>query len=434
MSLQAAIAVHRFGFAEPDLARIGADAQGWVLAQFQPGLAQPLAQMPGSAAMQRLSREALRASQPDAQARRVLREANLSVLTVRWRHQIDTPHPVRERWIRFWANHFTVAATKAAVAGLVWPFENEVIRPHASGRFVDLLRAATTHPAMLLYLDNAQSVGPTSRLGQRRERGLNENLARELLELHTLGVNGGYTQADVTALARLLTGWTVERRGDAGPGFAPERHEPGRKRVLGRDYPEGPGALDAVLADLARHPATARRIAFKLARHFVADTPPERLVAALERRYLDSGGDLAQVAHALFTHPDAWAAQPLGKARPPEDLWLSVHRLLSAPPSPAAAALASLGAMGQAVGRTPSPQGWSDLDDDWLAADAVLKRLDWAQQVGRSAGHRVDARDLAERAWGPTLSADTRQQIARAESPSQALALLVASPECQRRL
>ena len=341
--------------------------------------------------------------------------------------------PFSERLVMFWANHFTVAGTKAATLGMVAPFENEAIRPHATGRFATLLRAATVHPGMLLYLDNAQSIGPQSRQGLRRGRGLNENLARELLELHTVGVRAGYTQTDVRELARLLTGWTVGNEQRPAPGFVAALHEPGVKQVMGRSYREGPQALDEVLTDLARHPATAEHLAHKLVQHFVADEPPAALTKAVARRYQDTDGDLLQVADALFGHEQAWAWHPPGKVRRPEELMLSAHRLLQMPMGRPERALAELTAMGQAVGRAPSPQGWPDRHDDWLGPDALLKRVEWAMSMGRSASNLADARQLADLAWGPALSTDTRQQIARAESGAQALTLLLASPEFQRR-
>ena len=194
---------------------------------------------------------------------------------------------VTTRLVMFWSNHFCVSANKGPVRGMAGAYEREAIRPHVLGRFVDMLLAVERHPAMLVYLDNHVSIGPNSRAGLNRGLGLNENLAREILELHTLGVGGGYTQEDVTNLARILTGWTVANLANpvGEPGrffFAPARHEPGAWTVLGKRYGEaGMAAGEAVLRDLARHPATARHIARKLARHFVSAEPPAALVARL---------------------------------------------------------------------------------------------------------------------------------------------------------
>lgn len=433
MNTDAVLAAHRFGLGEPSLTALGRAAREWVATQLRQPQLFDTTLLPGSAPVRALTREYLRLGDNSAEGRRALREANLQSLERRWQHQVATRTPVYERWVMFWANHFSVAATKGSTLGLVAPFENEAIRPHATGRFVDLLRAATLHPGMLLYLDNAQSIGPASQLGRRRGRGLNENHARELLELHTVGVLGGYSQSDVTELARLLTGWTVERGDAAGHRFLPTLHEPGPKQVMGRTYPEGPEALDRVLADLAAHPATARHLATRLVRHFVADDPPARLVAAVAGRYLESGGDLLSTALALFEHELAWAAHPPGKTRRPEELMLALFRVLQLPMGRIEPSVAALTAMGQPMGRPPSPQGWPDTEDDWLGPDALLKRVEWAAAVGRLVGQRVDARAVAERAWGPALSDETRTQLARAESGAQAVALLLASPEFQRR-
>jgi uncharacterized protein (DUF1800 family) len=432
-ALAPVIASHRFGLSQTSLASVGADPRAWVMAQLrQPALFDPRG-LPDSAAAAEMTRNPLRLADPQSNERLRLREANLQSLRRRWQHQIETPTPVYERWVMFWANHFTVAATKGTTLGMVWPFENEAIRPHATGRFATLLRAATVHPGMLLYLDNAQSVGPDSPQGQQRGRGLNENLARELLELHTVGVRGGYTQADVRELARLLTGWTTRRAAQTGPGFVAALHDPGSKLVMGRRYTEGPQALDEVLDDLARHPATAERLADKLVRHFVADDAPPALAQAVARRFQDTDGDLLQVADALFSHELAWAAHRPGKVRRPEELLLAAHRMLQIPIGPPERSVAALTAMGQPLGRAPSPQGWPDRQDDWIGPDALLKRVEWAVAMGRANAGLADARQLAELAWGPGFSSDSRQQIARAESGAQALALMLACPEFQRR-
>ncbi|MDO9436758.1 DUF1800 family protein [Hydrogenophaga sp.] len=431
--LAPAIASHRFGLSQISLASVGKDPRDWVLGQLRNPALLDTAGLPDSAQVTELMRDLRKNADPRSEERKRLREGNLLALRRRWQHQIESTTPVYERWVAFWANHFTVAATKGATQGMVWPFENEAIRPHATGRFATLLRASTVHPGMLLYLDNAQSIGPDSRAGQRRARGLNENLARELLELHTVGVHAGYTQNDVRELARLLTGWTTGRAEQSGAGFVPALHDPGSKTVMGRRYAQGPDALDAVLNDLARHPATATHLAEKLARHFVADDPPPALVQAVARRFRDTDGDLQQTADALFGHELAWAPHRPGKARRPEELLLSAHRLLQMPMGTPEREVAALTGMGQPMGRAPSPQGWPDRQDDWLGPDALLKRVEWAVAMGRSAGSLADARRLADLSWGPMLSGETRTQIARAESGAQALTLLLASPEFQRR-
>jgi len=429
-----ALAAHRFGLGEPQLGAPGRDPQAWVLRQWASPQPFDASGLPDTAEALALTRAAVRAvNDPNGDRhRQALVAANQQALQRRWTHMATTATPVHERWVQFWANHLTVAATKGATLGVVWPYEREAIRPHVDGRFTELLRAATLHPGMLLYLDNAQSVGPQSPAGLRRERGLNENHARELLELHTVGVQGGYTQADVTELARLMTGWTVEP-GTGAARFVALRHEPGDKRVMGRRYAEGPAALEAVLDDLATHPATAQHLAQRLVRHFVADEPPAALVRAVARRYSDSGGDLRQTARALFEHDLAWQAHAPGKARTPEELYIAAHRLLGRPVGPAPRWVPALTALGQAPGRAPSPQGWPDTEADWLGPDALRQRVAWALQLGEQAGAHTDARALAREAFGAALSERTRTEIERADSGAQALALLLASPEMQRR-
>ncbi len=445
----ATIASHRFGYSETSLRAIQADPRGWVLAQFAKPAPFDASGLLDSASALKLTREVLRAARQTPSvddktmpkdelgamtpSRQTLRQTNLRGLQRRWQHVVATDTPVAERWVQFWVNHFCVAATKGTTLALVWPHEIEAIRPHAFGAFKDLLRAAILHPAMLLYLDNAQSIGPDSPAGRKRDKGLNENLSRELLELHTLGVNGGYTQHDVTQTARLLTGWTVPPQAEGAVRFVARLHQPGSKVILGKTYPEGAEALDTLLLDLSQHPACAKHLATKLARHFVTDDPPAALVDALARRFLDSRGSLPALAQALFTHSLAWSDTSLGKFKRPEELLLSAHRLLKLPIGAVGGAVQALAAMGQAVGRAPSPQGWPDRSEDWLSPDALLKRVLWADQFAQTHPDAADARALAWLAWGDTLSASTAQQIERAESGAQALALLLASPEFQRR-
>src|SRR5262249_11192157 len=218
-----------------------------------------------------------------------------------------------ERLTWFWSNHFCVSADKAGVRPIAGAFEREAIRAHVLGRFVDMLRAVETHPVMLLYLDNARSIGPSSQAGKNRGRGLNENLAREILELHTLGVRTVYTQDDVTSFAKIITGWSVvpPAQDPAHGGeftFNPRMHEPGTQTVISQAYADaGFDQGRRVLADLARHPATATHVAHKLARHFIADDPALVLIERLAKRFRDTEGDLKEMAKALVASPEAWA-------------------------------------------------------------------------------------------------------------------------------
>ena len=247
-----------------------------------------------------------------------------------------------ERLVWFWSNHFCVSADK--VRPLAGAYEREAIRAHVLGRFADMLLAVELHPAMLVYLDNARSIGPKSQAGVSRSRGLNENLAREILELHTVGVRSVYTQANVTNFAKIITGWTVNPAREPARGgefvFNIRMHEPGAQSVIGKSYPDtGIEQGRAVLADLAKHPATAKHLATKLVRHFVADVPPPALVEVLTRRFLDTGGDLKEVAKALVAAPEAWDA-PRGKLKRPGE-WIASAMRATGVPCPISAQLST---------------------------------------------------------------------------------------------
>ena len=364
----------------------------------------------------------------------------------------------RERWALFWANHFTVSATKAITGTVVGPFEAEAIRPHVFGRFEDLLGAAETHPAMLTYLDQIQSIGPDSPAAQfarrgrgvgaigfqpaaQRAPGLNENLAREIMELHTVGIDGGYTQADVTEFARAMTGISIGgpnggRGGDGEYGtavFREQAHEPGVRTVMKVSYPQGGKAqAGAILSDLAAKPATARFICTKIARHFVADEPPPALVARLEAAWTGSGGDLAKVAEALVNAPEAWAVQP-AKFKTPYEFIVSSYRAAGASGLPFERVAPIMTSLGQKPFSAPSPKGWPEDAQSWAAPDAIVKRMQFAQMFSAGAVGERDPKALAAQALGERLGPDTAKAIARAESRPEAFALLLMSPEFQRR-
>ncbi len=344
-----------------------------------------------------------------------------------------------ERLVMFWSNHFCVGATKSNIGRIMaGAYEREAIRPHVFGRFEEMLIAAESHPAMLDFLDNRQSVGPNSPVGRRQRKGLNENLAREIMELHTLGVSGGYSQADVTNLARIITGWTVVgREGVLGfPGsfaFNAGLHEPGTTPLLGRAYDQ-PGRAQGVaaLTDLARHPATAQFIATKLVRHFVADDPPPKLVALLEGSFRSSGGDLRAVYRALLGSDEAWKA-PATKVRSPQEFLLASYRAIGRQPD-FGQINGPLTVMGQPFWQPSGPNGYADSNAAWASAEGIKTRIDVAAGWGRQAANAVpDPRRFAEETLGPVLSPETRQAVARAESKPQAIALLLMSPEFQRR-
>ncbi len=464
MTIEAAIAANRFGLgARPgELDRIADDPKGWLLEQLTGPARQPaeLRKLPSSASALldvqkvREMRRELRQSEDDEPAPDIVQEY---VGVVR-RHFVDQAHarykvatatdyPFHERLVRFWSNHFAVSADKQPLPALAGLYENEAIRPNLGGSFADLLIAVETHPAMLVYLDNQRSIGPNSTLGLRANRrrnqqqvGLNENLAREILELHTLGVDGGYSQDDVLSLAKVITGWSVgggERRFAEGtPGefeFREVIHEPGPKTILGRTYREdGFDEGVAVLNDLAVHPSTARFIATKLATHFIADAPPATVVDEIAEVFLDTDGDLPSVHRALVQSAAAWT-QPFAKYKSPEDFVVSTFRAFDRSPDDGRFVIGALDQLGQTPFRPGSPAGWPDTAEAWGGADALYKRIEWANAVGRLAGPRAEPIGIAEAALGPALGDHTRTAIARAESRSQGMTLFLMSPEFQRR-
>lgn len=464
MNPKAVIAVNRFGLgaAPGELASAATDPRGWLAAQISkpapdhPAFAElapsseALKEYPRWIASLRLARGAASPSmgadgQPAVRGieqnfRDFFGPALLKEVGARLSAGASTPAPFHERLALFWANHFTVSAEKPVIFAVVGSFEREAIRPFVGGTFVDMLVASSKHPAMILYLDNNLSVKPgftappNAGANAPRPTGLNENLAREILELHTLGVNGGYTQDDVTTFARVLTGWTVG--GPANPGFAfvPRRHDAGPKTILGKTYAEeGIAQGEAVLRDLAAHPATATHIATKLARHFIADTPPPVAVERIARVFRESGGHLPSVYAALLDSPEAWEA-PLAKLKSPLEYIVSCLRALPAAREAKPQALfLTLREMGQRPFFAPSPQGWPDTAPAWAGADGLWKRIEWAGALAARAGSRIDPLALARESYGDAVSEATWLAVSRAESRQQGLALWLASPEFQRR-
>ncbi len=349
----------------------------------------------------------------------------------------STPASFRERWALFWFNHFTVSAVKQESAVVTGAFEREAIRPRVFGRFEDLLAASSAHPAMLIYLDQVRSAGPDAMAARKRKLGLNENLAREIMELHTVGADAGYTQADVTEFARALTGWSV-----GGPKETSDRqgrylyraaiHEPGPRTIMGKRYGEGDEAqARAVLHDLAVDPRTAHRISRKLAIHFVADDPPPALVERLSATWIHSGGRLDAVAKTLVEAPEAWTPEEL-KFKTPYELVVSGYRAVGAQPSQIKH-LAVLTALGQKPYSPPSPKGWPEEAADWATSDAVIKRLEWAKGFAAVAGPLVDPVAISHSSLGARMGERTAKAVARAETRQEALAILLMSPEFQRR-
>ncbi|MDX8477039.1 DUF1800 family protein [Mesorhizobium sp. VK24D] len=471
----ALVALNRFGLGTrpgDDLGKIAGDARGYLKAELkQPDIALIATDDPANAWLLD-STAAIQASMAAAAERKVAREKKAGPVMQPATDTADNPTDAKEkpvvppveadiyrdeaqarfdkalaaapgfieRLVGFWSNHFCVSVAKGQlVRACAGAFEREAIRPFVLGRFADMLLAVEHHPAMLFYLDNQQSIGPDSRAGKRRGRGLNENLAREILELHTLGVGSGYAQADVTSFAGMLTGWTMAgREGRLGePGsfvFNANAHQPGEAMLLGKTYPAGGmGQAEAALNDIASHPATARHIATKLARHFIADDPPPAAVDRLAEVFAKRDGDLRALAFALVDMPEAWST-PLSKLRSPFDYVVAVRRALgSSAGNEPQRTLRWLRVLGGPLWQPPGPNGFSDRTDNWASAEGLKTRLDIGWQAARQASDIGNPDDMLSTLVGASASAETREAIARAESKQQGLALLLMAPEFQRR-
>jgi uncharacterized protein (DUF1800 family) len=465
----AALALHRFGFgpAGDSIVAIADDPRGAVLADLErAGAGRVAADLPTSGAAaravfdfqatrqaeQKLASRAQKAAEAAGEAMPVAAKAPLPDAGMRPQQpplpqqliqkeaqaRFDEATSAKigfvERLVWFWSNHFCISADK--IVAMAGTYEREAIRPHVLGHFADMLQAVESHPAMLFYLDNVQSMGPDSVAGINRDKGLNENLARETLELHTLGVRSGYTQTDVTNFAKVLTGWTWIPPAEPVHGgefaFVERMHERGDQIVLDKRYPDtGVEQGRAVLADLARHPATARHMAQKLAAHFVADEPPPSLVARLEKTFRDTNGNLKEVAKSLVLADESWTPQRT-KLKPPSAWLVSIARITDAQASiPIGRVLGAQAMLGEALWRPRAPNGYPDTESAWI--DGVPRRLDIADEYAGRFANNVDPLALVDSALGPLASADTRETIARAESRKQAVALLVMTPEFLRR-
>ena len=463
----AALALHRFGMGPRagSIAAIESDPRGALLAELQRPRAGEVAApgLPGSALAFRTVAEA----NAERQAKRIVaaraqkeamggeasqqadsdmaarvaaeavpdpgRQIYLNETRVRIDAALAAETGFTERLVWFWSNHFCISADK--IQSMAGAYEREAIRPHILGRFADLLQAAESHPCMLFYLDQAASMGPNSIAGINRTRGLNENLAREILELHTLGVRTVYTQDDIISFAKVLTGWTFLPAGDNpehGGEFSFNRrlHEPGPQTVVGKVYEDtGVEQARAVLRDLAVHEATAKHIATKLVRHFVADEPPSVLVDKLAAVFRETGGDLKEVTTALVSAPEAWTFSSRKLKRPSE--WVvSMVRAAGTTADPARFT-AGQATLGEPLWRPPSPRGYADDEATWI--DGMGQRLDVANTFAERIATRIDPRIIIETVLGSTVARETQQAVARAESRQQALALLFMSAEFQRR-
>lgn len=476
MTIDYAIAANRFGLGVNPAIGIVAKPKQWLkdqLQQFEPN-PQALAGQPSRADIaagfreyqldRKDRREAMKEAiaQPEMEqidparlekAVNTLRVRYVAAADARINVALDSKTDFAERLVHFWSNHFAVSVDKLPVLALAGDYEFTAIRPNMMGKFSDLLMAAVTHPAMLLYLDQAQSIGPNSPVAQRiaarrnKELGLNENLAREILELHTLGVRTVYDQNDVTEFARALTGLTVGGMGkgpmqrlllqNGQPGdsqFFTAIHEPGERKLLGRRYSQtGAAQGKAMLADLAVHPATARHIATKLAQHFVSDVPPTALIARLEKGFLSSDGDLPTLYRILIDAPETWVPAQT-KFKSPWDWIISSLRALNVREVPGnRQSVAMFAQLGQPIWRPGSPAGFADTTQNWAGGAALMRRVEIAGRISERNANMVDARTLAPLIMPGQIGKITTESIARAESPSQGLALFLLSPEFLRR-
>jgi uncharacterized protein (DUF1800 family) len=444
MDMNAAIAMSRFGLGHRRDQPLPDNAKAWLRSQLtdpdttpSDGLmdtAQALALLAAVGREQHeiaLSHPGAAVSEVDKPVLRAFQQRTHAEQQALLANALVTATPFRERLVWFWANHFTVATKSRPTSATAGPYVREAIRPHVTGRFGDMLLAVMRHPCMLGYLDQAGSVGPNSPVGLRKAKGLNENLARECLELHTVTPACGYTQADVTNFAKVLTGWSFRANQEPlGFVFKPETHEPGEQTVMGRRWPDGEEGGVQLLAWLATHPATYHHLAVKLVRHFVADTPDPADVAVIENTLRNTQGDLGAAAQALIELPHAW--EPLTKLRTPQEYVVAVMRAVGAQPDYEPKLVGMVDGLGQGVFKAPFPIGWPDRAADWASPEAILQRVDFAYQFSA----RVSDQDpvaVAQATLGPLLRDQTLAQIKGAGSRQDALTLLFACPEFQRR-
>jgi uncharacterized protein (DUF1800 family) len=351
---------------------------------------------------------------------RVAREA----AEARLLRAVESPRQLEEVMVDFWYNHFNVFAGKGIDRALVTSYENEAIRPHVLGSFRALLGATARHPAMLHYLDNAVSSAPNPNPNAKRKGGLNENYARELMELHTLGVDGGYTQRDVTELARMLTGWTFEQRRLAGGGegfrFDPKRHDNGTKTWLGQDIaPDGQREGERALDLLAMHPTTARHVSRQLAQYFVSDDPPPALVERMTATWRASGGDIRAVLRTLFASPEFMSTEAAGaKFKTPYQFVVSAVRASGLPVANVGPLTGAMSQLGMPLYGCQTPDGYKNTQDAWLNPDALTRRISFASAL--AAGRLPLAAAPAPASSAPPVALDAASlQAALAGAVSQ---------------
>jgi len=462
MSLDASIATNRFGLgAKPsELKAAGKNPKAWLISQLN--ASPPISfnhKLPHSSEIAnklneyRLAKKAnkkksqqnsmlgqqspmlAKQQQGNNYNRKILRQLSSDTLV----QSITSDNSLNWRLLDFFSNHFSVSSSGPVMAALAPTLEREAIAPNLLGRFEQMLIAVEKHPAMLIYLNNEKSIGPNSLIGKKirksnKGRGLNENLAREILELHTLGVDGGYQQNDVQELAKTITGWSVARPGkdkESGFKFRSYGHEPGDRRLFGKSYKNtGVRQGEQMLIDIARHPSTANYICSKLAQHFISDNPPQSLINKLTARWHVSQGNIKAVMVELIQASESWHEQSQ-KFKTPREYVVSTLRMLGMKKLENKYLLGSLQSLGQMPFNAGSPAGYSDQQHDWDGSSALMAKIEWSSMV--AARKKANVEKLMKYSFADTLTDRSYRSIIRAESQSQALTLLLLSPEFLRR-
>ncbi len=437
----ATIAANRFGYGLKSgyLQRIAADgAKFWLIQQLRPQkTADILNILPDSSNalnelinIRQMSVETIRKYNNDVIIRS-REEAAIHALAT-----LNSPDPFRERLIKFWCNHFTISIRSPRMAGVVAAFEREAIRPYIDGPFSKMLLAVARHPAMLIYLGNVNSIGRHSIEGRRRRKRPDQTYARKLLELHTLGAGLHYSKKDIMELANILTGWTLSKtksNGKVGFAFNEEWHEPNAKSFMGKIFPES-AVLEgeAVIEFLASHKITARHLATKMARHFISDNPPEKLINAMAEEFKKSKGHVMSLATAMIDAKESWHDMP-EKIKTPEDLVFSTLNALNIQPKNGNIIVRALEFLGQRSFAPPSAAGWSDMGNSWINADNIFNRLEWVASIAKDNNVDMHTTDQGLDILGSYMTNRLYNHMSIAKTPYEAIALMLMSPEFQRR-
>jgi len=447
MTLKAAIATNRFGYgARPnDIKHAKKDPESWLINQLKPikfnnSLPDSSEMATLFMAMRKQQKKAKKADKNTMEKmdlkgeQKYIRETSRTLLTDSINQSIVSKNSISWRLLDFFSNHFSVTA-QGKIRTFAPTLESEAIGPNLLGDFEDMLLAVIKHPVMLLYLNNENSFGPDSRIGKKRGKGLNENLAREILELHTLGVDGGYKQQDVTELAKGITGWSVKnplKESSGGFVFRSYGHQPGNRVLLGKKYShKGIKQGKKMLLDLARHPSTAKFVCYKLAHHFISDNPQQSLVDKLVKTWTATNGNIREVMITMIKAEESWHESP-EKFKTPREFVISSFRALGRKEVRSQQLISSLTQLGQQPFQAGSPAGFSDEQKSWVGSTGLMKRIDWSGMLAGYQKRRNVKKDMA-RTLSDTVSERTFKMVNRAESKQQAYTLLLMSPEFQRR-